>query len=243
LARSQYSTIFINTITSYTQKDLISTSTSINPNLGIVLDVEGEPIVVAVNALIAEKELVLKPFDKTIPIPAYLAGCTVLGTGEVVPVLSPSHLGVLIAPFQGGMEREKEFFQPSTTSQVDAVSTILIVDDSIAVRRLLSRMLTQSGYQVVECRDGKEALEKLNQSVQQYDLVISDIEMPRMDGFALLKEIRANEHWNSLPTMMLTSRENELHRQKAASLGAIAYYTKPFHPAELLNAIALIVSH
>ncbi len=81
----------------YAQKDLISTSTSFNPNLGIVLDVEGEPIVIAVDALIAEKELVLKPFDKTIPIPAYLAGCTVLGTGEVVPVLSPSHLGVLIA--------------------------------------------------------------------------------------------------------------------------------------------------
>ncbi|MGB3205692.1 MAG: ATP-binding protein, partial [Crinalium sp.] len=68
----------------YTQKDLISTSSSFNP-LGIVLDVEGELIVVAVDALIAEKELVLKPFDKTIPIPAYLAGCTVLGTGEVVP--------------------------------------------------------------------------------------------------------------------------------------------------------------
>ncbi len=143
------------------------------------------------------------------------------------------------------MERgQEEFLKPSATSQTEPdVSTILIVDDSIAVRRLLSRLLTQSGYQVVECRDGKEALEKLHQSLQQYDLVISDIEMPRMDGFALLKEIRADDRWNSLPTMMLTSRENQLHRQKAASLGAVAYYTKPFHPAELLNAIALIVSH
>ncbi|HEY9693872.1 MAG TPA: response regulator [Oculatellaceae cyanobacterium] len=218
----------------YTQLDLISTSTSFNPNIGIVLDVEGELIVVAVDALIAEKELVLKPFDKTIPIPAYLAGCTVLGTGEVVPVLSPSHLGVLIAPTVAEI--------PPAPQNSD-VSTILIVDDSIAVRRLLNRILTQSGYQVVECRDGKEALEKLNQSVQQYDLVISDIEMPRMDGFALLKEIRAHDRWYNLPTMMLTSRENQRHREKAASLGAIAYYTKPFHPAELLNAIALIVSH
>ena len=228
----------------YTQKDLISTSTRINP-IGIVLDVEGESIVVAVDALIAEKELVLKPFDKTIPIPAYLAGCTVLGTGEVVPVLSPSNLGVLIASTVAEIPpAPRNSGGKSATSQTEAdISTILIVDDSIAVRRLLSRILTASGYQVVECRDGKEALEKLNQSLQQYDLVISDIEMPRMDGFALLKEIRADDRWCSLPTMMLTSRENELHRQKAASLGAVAYYTKPFHPTELLNAIALIVNH
>ncbi|HEY9873185.1 MAG TPA: response regulator, partial [Candidatus Obscuribacterales bacterium] len=121
------------------------------------------------------------------------------------------------------------------------VSTILIVDDSIAVRRLLNRVLTQSGYQVVECRDGKEALEELNQSGRSFDLVISDIEMPRLDGFALIREIRAHTRWHSLAIMMLTSRENDLHRQKAMSLGATSYLTKPFHPAELLKGMSTLL--
>ncbi|GAC1461116.1 MAG: hypothetical protein NVS2B14_07940 [Chamaesiphon sp.] len=225
----------------YTQSNIFQKSVVLNPYLGIVLDVEGEPIVVGVDSLIGEKELVLKPFDLTIPVPAYVAGCTVLGTGEVVPVLFPSRFGELIAKFS----QVSQLARPNSSrleSETDAAPTILIVDDSIAVRRLLNRVLSESGYQVVECRDGKEALEELNQSLKGFDLAISDIEMPRLDGFALLQEIRAHSRWHSLKTMMLTSRSNNLHRQKAMILGATAYFTKPFHPAELLRAIAALLS-
>ena len=230
----------------YYQAEISSPFSTHNPHLGIVLDVEGEPIVVAVDSLLGERELVLKPFDSTIPVPAYVAGCTVLGTGEVVPILSPPHFGELIAQKQENVPTATQLYRMPTSrleSESDDVSTILIVDDSIAVRRLLNRVLTQSGYQVVECRDGKEALEELNQSGRSFDLVISDIEMPRLDGFALIREIRAHTRWHSLTIMMLTSRENDLHRQKAMSLGATSYLTKPFHPAELLKAISTLLGN
>lgn len=217
----------------YNRADSVPSASQFNQHLGIVLDVGGQPVVVAVNSLLGEKELVLKPFDATIDVPAYIAGCTVLGTGEVVAVLSPNYLSELIA------QRQLPTISSSLPSlPQQQVATILIVDDSVAVRRLLDRVLNSSGYQVVQCRDGKEALETLNRSGDLYDLVISDIEMPRMDGFTLLREIRFHERWHSLPVAMLTSRENDQHRQKARDLGANDYFTKPFQPADLLKAIA-----
>lgn len=219
----------------YSQEETIPPSAAFTPYIGIVLDVEGEQIVVAVNSLVGERELVFKPFDPTIPVPAYVAGCTVLGTGEVVPILAPSHFNQLIAKTTPALPKSK------LESEPEATSTILIVDDSIAVRRLLNQVLSQSGYQVVECRDGKEALDELNQFRHSFDLVISDIEMPRLDGFTLLREIRAHPRWYSLNCIMLTSRSNDRHRQRAMSLGATAYLTKPFQPADLLKAISTLV--
>lgn len=217
----------------YNRSDSVPSASQFNQHLGIVLDVGGQPVVVAVNSLLGERELVLKPFDATIDVPAYIAGCTVLGTGEVVAVVSPNYLGELITQKQLPTLSKS---LPSLPQQ--QVATILIVDDSVAVRRLLDRVLNSSGYQVVQCRDGKEALETLNRSGDLYDLVISDIEMPRMDGFTLLREIRFHDRWHSLPVAMLTSRANDQHRQKARDLGANDYFTKPFQPADLLKAIA-----
>jgi type IV pili sensor histidine kinase/response regulator len=131
---------------------------------------------------------------------------------------------------------------PISNPYIDSTATILIVDDSITFRKALEHILTQSGYQVVQCRNGKEALEKLNQPSEQFDLVISDIEMPRLDGFGLLGEIRARPQWHNLAVVMLTSRENDRYRQKAMNLGATAYFTKPFRPGELLNAIAALLT-
>ncbi len=221
----------------YTRTDSVPAAEQFNQHLGIVLDVGGQPVVVAVNSLLGEKELVLKPFDPTVKVPPYIAGCTVLGTGEVVTVLSPNYLDELIDRQQSLPKLPHAKLKP----QAKTGATILIVDDSVAVRRLLDRVLNKSGYQVVQCRDGKEAIETLSRSGEFYDLVISDIEMPRMDGFTLLKEIRATKNWQNLPVAMLTSRENDQHRQKAQDLGANAYFTKPFVPEKLLSAIASLL--
>ncbi|MBA2747587.1 MAG: response regulator, partial [Tatlockia sp.] len=221
----------------YTRADSVPAADQFNQHLGIVLDVGGEPVVVAVNSLLGEKELVLKPFDATVKVPPYIAGCTVLGTGEVVTVLSPNYWGELINRKQP-LLASPGAFKPSS----QAKTTILIVDDSVTVRRLLDQVLNKSGYQVVQCRDGKEAVEALNQPGDLYNLVISDIEMPRMDGFSLLREIRSSKNLQNLPVAMLTSRENDQHRQKAEDLGANAYFTKPFVPEKLLGAIASILN-
>ncbi|PSB33787.1 hybrid sensor histidine kinase/response regulator [Chlorogloea sp. CCALA 695] len=221
----------------YTRADSVPAAEQFNQHLGIVLDVGGEPVVVAVNSLLGEKELVLKPFDATVKVPPYIAGCTVLGTGEVVTVLSPNYWGDLINRKQPLLASPGAF-----KSSSQAKTTILIVDDSVTVRRLLDQVLSKSGYQVVQCRDGKEAVEALNQPGDLYNAVISDIEMPRMDGFSLLREIRSSKNWQNLPVAMLTSRENDQHRKKAKDLGANAYFTKPFVPEKLLGAIASMLN-
>jgi type IV pili sensor histidine kinase/response regulator len=227
----------------YRQQGIVRPSPQLNPPLGIILDVDSELVAIAVDSLVAERELVLKPFEPTVKVPAYVLGCTVLGTGEVIPVLSPDRFSELIARAKIAMSASNQVQRSKVNGlnpHSDNISKILIVDDSIAFRKLLDRVLSQSGYQVVQCRDGKEALEKLNQPGELFDLVISDIEMPRLDGFALLKEIRSAPQWHSLPVVILTSRENHRHRQKAMRLGATGYFTKPFRPNELLQEIAAL---
>ncbi len=228
----------------YARSETVPGTPILNPALAIILDVSGEPLAVAADALLGERELVLKPFDATVPVPACVAGCTVLGTGEVVPVLSPNQFGELIDRAEKVRSRMRnqvtslgnsDFSLPSSST-----GSILIVDDSIAVRRSLDMLLSQAGYQVIKCRDGKEALEELQHG--RIDLVISDIDMPRLDGLSLLMEIRANPSTSHLPVVMLTARESESIEQQALNLGAAAYLTKPLAPDRLLAAIAALLS-
>lgn len=204
--------------------------------LALIVDVAGELVAVGVDALVSERELVVKSFDATVAVPSYLMGCTVLGSGEVVPVIVPNGFQDRLA--SAGDRADVNL--PEIPSEVEP--TILIVDDSIAVRRMLDRILSASGYRVVQCRDGKEALEVLELADEPFHAAISDIEMPQLDGFGLLQEIRASDRWKSLPVAMLTSRENELHRRRAAELGATAYFTKPFKPVDLLQNVAEMVA-
>lgn len=221
----------------YVQPRIIPPDVQLNQHLGVVLEIDDRVIVLAVNSVLGERELVLKPFDSTIKVPAYILGGAVLGTGEVVPVLSP-HLGELIAQAKPKSVQHKNH----TDLLLDrGKAKILIVDDAIAFRRILERILTRVGYEVIQCTDGQEALEKLNSPHQRFDLVISDLEMPRMDGLELLKQIRIHSVWHSLPVVVLTSRENQWYRQTATDLGASEYFTKPFHTDELLGAISQLL--
>ncbi|NJL20381.1 MAG: response regulator, partial [Leptolyngbyaceae cyanobacterium SM1_3_5] len=113
--------------------------------------------------------------------------------------------------------------------------TVLIVDDSITVRELLSMTFNKVGYRVEQARDGQEAWEKLRSGLP-CDLVFCDIEMPRMDGLELLSRIQKDPNLNHLPIAMLTSRGADRHRQMAVQLGAKGYFTKPYLEESLLDA-------
>lgn len=211
------------------------------PNsLALIVDVDGEAIAFGVDALVGERELVLKPFDNLVPVPPYLAGCTVLGTGEVIPVLDPDYLSLLLPEDAD----EPAAIAPPAQPEILAPGepTVMVVDDSVAVRRTLERLLSQSGYQVVPCRDGKEALDLLNRPGEYFSMIISDIEMPRLDGFGLLQAVRSHSLWQSLPMVMLTSRSNERHRSKALELGATDYLGKPFRPDDLLEVVVALTA-
>ena len=197
----------------------------------IVLESSWGYFAVSVDTLLSETQLIVKPFDETIPVPPYLAGCTILGTGEVVPVILPQAFKISSAQTQVTVP------QPS----IDTTPTILIAEDSVATRRLLERLLTAVGYQLVVCRDGKEALEQLNQRQEGVNLVISDVEMPKVNGFELLKKLRANSSWKDIPVIMATSRTGDRHRQQAMQLGANSYLGKPIQAQELLDTVASLI--
>jgi len=115
------------------------------------------------------------------------------------------------------------------------VPLVMVVDDSITVRRVSQRLLQREGYRVVTAADGLQALEKLQDEVPC--VVLSDIEMPRMDGFDLLRNIRAQEALHKLPIIMITSRIAQKHRDHAMELGANHYLGKPYSDEELMGLV------
>ncbi|MBV5260511.1 hybrid sensor histidine kinase/response regulator [Synechococcus moorigangaii CMS01] len=205
------------------------------PTIGLIVRQGENSLAIAVDEILGERELVLKSLEDTVAYPSYVAGCTVLGSGEVIPVLLPDAFDQLL------ISQTPSIPAPGTAEQPKRQPTILVIDDSVAVRRTLDKLLGQVGYQVQQCRDGKEAWNLLNRSKQTFDLAICDLEMPGYDGFTLLQMVRGQSQWDHLPFVMLTSRDNDLHRQKARDLGASDYFTKPFHPVRFLKAIAQYV--
>jgi len=117
--------------------------------------------------------------------------------------------------------------------------TILIVDDASTLRVLLRLILTRAGYEVVEARDGREALDRLHDS--QVDLLLCDINMPNMDGFSLLKALRGDSLYARTPVVMLTSESGADMKCLGHALGAQAWVVKPFHPDQVLSLVARLM--
>jgi chemosensory pili system protein ChpA (sensor histidine kinase/response regulator) len=113
---------------------------------------------------------------------------------------------------------------------------VLVVDDSLTVRRVTQRLLTREGYRVTTAKDGLDALEKLAEETPV--VLLSDIEMPRMDGFDLARNVRADTRWAGLPIIMITSRIAQKHREHAAQLGVNHYLGKPYSEDDLLGLVA-----
>ena len=114
--------------------------------------------------------------------------------------------------------------------------TVMVVDDSLTVRKITGRLLEREGYRVVTAKDGVDALEQL--LTLRPDVIIADIEMPRMDGFDLVRNIRADERLRGLPVIMITSRTADKHRNYALEIGANHYLGKPYDEVELLDLVA-----
>jgi chemosensory pili system protein ChpA (sensor histidine kinase/response regulator) len=118
---------------------------------------------------------------------------------------------------------------------------VMVVDDSLTVRRVTQRLLVREGYRVVTAKDGLEALERL--ADERPAVLLSDIEMPRMDGFDLLRNVRADPLMAGLPVVMITSRTAQKHRDYATELGVDHYLGKPYSEEQLLAIIARHVAH
>ena len=179
--------------------------------------------------IITEQELVVKPMGRAVTAPDYVNGCTVLADGSLVPVIDAAAL-VDFKPASG----QPLYPQPQRRHHIHR---LMIIDDSSALRRTLALTLRKAGYQVLQAKDGRDALEQLQQGTLP-DLIICDVEMPRLNGFDFLSHRRANSVWAQIPTIMLTSRGNHKHQTLAKQLGANDFFTKPYIEKEFLNAIA-----
>lgn len=206
----------------------------------VVLRSAGTYIAISLDQVLGEQEIVIKQIEGPVPKPIGIAGATVLGDGRIMPIADVLEL---IDLSMGRIRKESSSSlwdkagggAPAEPLPIKSEPMVLIVDDSITVRELLSMTFNKSGYRVEQARDGQEAWDKLRSGLP-CDIVFCDIEMPRMDGLELLSRIQKDETLNHLPVAMLTSRGADRHRQMAAQLGASGYFTKPYLEEALLDA-------
>ena len=208
----------------------------------VVLRSAGNFLAIQVDQVLGEQEIVIKQLEGPPPKPVGIAGATVLGDGRIMAIADVLELidlangrirkdgGVTLWP-----REEPQIELPGEIIEAKCEPMVLIVDDSITVRELLSMTFSKSGYRVEQARDGQEAWDKLRSGLP-CDIVFCDIEMPRMDGLELLSRLQKDENLANLPIAMLTSRGADRHRQMAAQLGASGYFTKPYLEEVLLDA-------
>ena len=218
--------------------DSLKTMTLDRSSKMILISHGDEVIALEVDRLIAEQEFAIKPFGKAIAPPPYLYGCTILGDGSLVPVVD----GAALVTHWLQPEIQQKALSPDSNHPTAAelaapiTTTVLVVDDSLTMRQTLSLTLQKQGYRVFQARDGREALDLLQQN-PSIQAVLCDIEMPRMNGFEFLTHYRTTFVDRNLPVIMLTTRGGEKHRQLATYLGAKAYLTKPFLEQELIQVL------
>ena len=200
-------------------------------------------IAVHVDEVLGNQEVVVKNLGPQLSRLPGLAGMTLLASGVVALIYNPVALATLYgdearAATQAAMRRDAAApVSPVATRTGQPVPPlILVVDDSLTVRRVTQRLLVREGYRVTLAKDGLDALERLAEEVPR--VVLSDIEMPRMDGFDLVRNLRADARWRALPVIMITSRIAQKHRDHAAELGVDHYLGKPYSEEDLLALIA-----
>lgn len=222
-----------------------------------------------VDQIIGEQELVIRPLGNAIAPPKYVYGCSTLANGTLILVIDSAlllqsgemqaTLDIMTQPTAyllnkkalplGFTDSTTLLLNPSTASKQpsqlpqnnNSLKVILVVDDAISLRQTLSLTLQKSGYQVLQAENGVDALEKLEHH-PEIQVIISDLEMPRMNGFELLSNIRQNPKLIKKPVVVLTSRSAEKHRQLAQALGANAYLTKPYLENEFLSTVKDLIN-
>jgi two-component system, chemotaxis family, sensor histidine kinase and response regulator PixL len=222
------------------------------PNLAIVG--EGDTLAaIQVDRYWREEEVTIRQAEGVMKLPQGFTGCTILGDGRVIPLVDAISLMDKIERYYdsilGKIVMKNKLALPATrfydtaifvNNSVSAKRKVMIVDDSITVRRFLAKTLEKAGYTVEQAKDGQDALEKI-QGGAIVEAIVCDIEMPRMDGFGFLSHIKSSSKNKNLPIIMLTSRIGEKHRRLATNLGANAYFSKPFQERELLGTLKNLI--
>jgi len=192
---------------------------------------------VHVDEMIGNQEVVVKNIGPQLARVSGIAGATVLGNGEIVLIINPVQLaqrtGVPTFDPDAPDRVVPASYMPVTKAATRGPPQVLIVDDSLTVRKITSRLLAREGFDVLTARDGVDAIEVLEAHTP--DVILLDIEMPRMDGFEFTRTIKRDPRHVHIPIIMITSRTAEKHRNLARELGVDLYLGKPFQEEDLLR--------
>ncbi|MFV3384202.1 Hpt domain-containing protein [Pseudomonas sp. NY15364] len=199
-------------------------------------------VAVQVDSLAGSREIVVKSLGPQFAGVHGISGATILGDGRVVVILDLlATIRVLHAHLQNQLMPRLASRQASASEEVEAdrPPLVMVVDDSVTVRKVTSRLLERNGMNVVTAKDGVDAIAQLQE--HKPDIMLLDIEMPRMDGFEVATLVRHDERLKDLPIIMITSRTGEKHRERAMSIGVNQYLGKPYQESLLLETIAQLV--
>ncbi|MFK7793929.1 MAG: Hpt domain-containing protein [Gammaproteobacteria bacterium] len=204
-----------------------------NASCPVILVRLGEQrIALLVEATYGNKEIVVKPLASHFSQSQGISGATVLGDGSVALILDIPWIARLI---QSRTSVDAVVVADAPEGDIDEETTVMVVDDSITIRKVTTRFLERNNYKVVTAKDGVDALQKLQNIVP--DMLLLDIEMPRMDGYELTAQIRKEERLANIPIIMITSRTGDKHRNRALELGVNCYLGKPYNEEQLLERI------
>ena len=200
---------------------------------------------VHVDEMVGNQEVVVKNIGPQLARVSGIAGATVLGTGEVVLIINPVQLAQR-TDTEAQAPMVVKTMQAARAAAASAAASgpplVMIVDDSLTVRKITSRLLTREGFEVITAKDGLDALQMLAERIP--DAILLDIEMPRMDGFEFAKTMKGDARVAHIPIIMITSRTAEKHRNRAQELGIEVYLGKPYQEEELLRHLReMLVLH
>jgi chemosensory pili system protein ChpA (sensor histidine kinase/response regulator) len=190
-----------------------------------------QSVALQVDRVIGSREIVSKSLGRQFSDVAGVSGATVMGDGNVIVILD---VLAFIRKSEAGISQQA-LEQAAEVEQLHRVRKVMIVDDSVTVRKVTSRLMERQGWEVTTAKDGLDAMNQLQDIYP--DIVLLDIEMPKMDGFEVLKSVRRDPRLEKLPIIMITSRTGEKHKQQAFELGVNQYLGKPFQEANLLSTI------
>jgi len=204
-----------------------------NYNSVVLVNYLNEDLAVHVDKLQTTNEILIKKIGTHLSKVNGLLGVTLLGDGKQGIVVNPV---MLEKHFESYIKNKKvDLINHTETQQnIDTIS-VMVVDDSITVRRITSKILEKNNFHVILAKDGEDVLEQLQISTP--NIILSDIEMPNMDGFELLKNLKNSEKYKNIPVIMITSRTADKHKNYAFELGVNGFLGKPFNEEELLEKI------
>ncbi|HLU13840.1 MAG TPA: response regulator [Arenimonas sp.] len=186
---------------------------------------------ICVDQVLGSREIVVKPVGPQVNSIPGIFGATIMGDGRVVVILD-------VAPLvrrQAILEREQGEVAAVPAPAARRVPVVMVVDDSITMRKVTGRVLERHNFEVMTAKDGVDAIEKMAERIP--DLMLLDIEMPRMDGYELAQNMRSDARMKDVPIIMITSRTGEKHRQRAFDIGVNRYLGKPYQEHELMRNV------